>query len=422
MTRTEFYTRFADVVANIGLNIQREQEVFVSAPIEAAAFVPYFARAAYRRGAKYVHVEYRHQAVKRARLENAPIESLSYVSPGRFAERLRVGKAGGAYLGILGEDPTGLAGIDPSRREPWAKAISEAREEIRTLMMENHFPWCVVSIPNSAWAGVVFPDSDAESALDRLFDAVARVCRLDTEDPIATWRAHSDTLSRIAAWLTEQAFDRFHYRAPGTDLTIGMPAGQRWIGTGTLSAAGIQFIANLPTDEVFSAPDWRRVDGRVRSTRPIVVSGVNLGIVEFVVRDGRIAEARCEGDEAVLLQELDLDDRARYFGEIALVSQDAPIARIGTTFFDMLYDENAGCHLAFGSAYPGCVEGGEEMDASRRKEAGLNVSGQHLDFTVGSDELTITATRDDGGTFPIMHGGRWSAELTDAIFGTSRTE
>ncbi len=414
MTRTEFYARYADIVAHIGLNIQREQEVFVNAPIEATEFLPYFARAAYRRGAKYVHVEYRQQAVTRTRLEEAYAESLSYVPPGRFAERLRVARSGGAYLGISGEDPMGLGGVEASRRKPWAKAIAEAREEIRTLTMENRFPWCVVSMPNPAWAGVVFPDLDRESALDALFDAVSHVCRLDTDDPLSAWRAHSRELSSIAAWLTDQAFDRFHYRAPGTDLTIGMPPRQQWIGTGSRSDGGVEFIANLPTDEVFSAPDWRRVDGRVRSTRPIVVSGNNLGIAEFVVRDGRIVEAHCGGDEAVLLQELDLDDRARYFGEIALVSQDAPIARLGTTFFDMLYDENAGCHLAFGAAYPGCVAGGEAMDAAAKKEAGLNVSGQHLDFTVGSDKLTITATRLDGRTFPLMREGRWSDELVDA--------
>ncbi|MCG8480993.1 MAG: aminopeptidase [Spirochaetales bacterium] len=420
MTRTEFYTRYADVVAHIGLNIQREQEVFVAAPIEAAEFLPYFARAAYRRGAQHVHVEYRQQAVTRTRLEEAYAESLSYVPPGRFAERLRVAQSGGAYLGILGEDPMGMAGIEANRREPWARAVAEAREEIRTLTMANRFPWCIVSMPNPAWARAVFPERSEASALDALFDAVARVCRLDTDDPLSAWRAHSDELSSIATWLTDQAFDRFHYRSPGTDLTIGMPAHQRWIGTGSRSAEGVEFIANLPTDEVFCAPDRRRVEGRVRSTRPIVVSGVNLGTAEFIVRDGRIVEAHCEGDEAVLLQELDLDDRARYFGEIALVTQDAPIARLGTTFFDTLYDENAGCHLAFGAAYPGCVEGGTAMDDEAKGEAGLNVSGQHLDFTVGSDELMITATRVDGTTFPLMVGGRWSDELADAVSRAGR--
>jgi aminopeptidase len=194
-----------------------------------------------------------------------------------------------------------------------------------------------------------------------------------------------------------------------------MPASQHWIGAESTSAAGITFIANLPTDEVFSAPDWRRVEGRVRSTRPLILHGTNVGNAEFVVRDGRIVEARAERDQATLNQELDLDEHARYFGEIAFVSEGAPIAELGTTFYDGLYDENAGCHLAFGNAYANCVAGGGELDEDARREAGLNSSEQHVDFTVGSSELTIIARRASGESFPLMAGGRWTSELVDAV-------
>ena len=414
MTRAEFHERSAAVVAHVGLSIQPGQEVYVRAPIETAEFVPHFVRAAYRRGAKYVHVDYSDQAAVRARLEEAPADTLTHVPSAALAERLRVAKAGGAALAVLGDDPTGLAGVDPARRGPWAKALAEASGEIRELAMKDYFPWCVISIPNPVWARGVYPDLAADAALDRLYDAVAHACRLDADDPVAAWSTHSKRLMRLAAWLTDQAFDAFHYTATGTDLVVGMPDGQHWIGTEGVSASGITFIANLPTDEVFSAPDWRRVDGTARSTRPLILGGTNVGITEFTVAGGKIVDATCERDQAVLDQELDLDDRARFFGEIALVSEDAPIAELATVFFDGLYDENAGCHLAFGNAYANCVDGGAAMDESGRLAAGLNQSNQHADVTIGSPELSIAARRKDATEFPLMERGRWSAQTKQA--------
>ena len=414
MDTAEFFERYAAVVAAVGLSVQPDQEVYVRAPIEAADFVPHFVRAAYRRGAKYVHTDYRHQAATRARLEETPERSLSYVPPGAIAERLRIARDGGASLAVLGDDPTGLAGIDADRKAAATKALAEASHEIRELAMKDFFPWCVVSIPNSTWARSVYPELREEQALERLFDAVAHACRLDTPDPVVAWRDHSDRLMRIAEWLTREAFDRFHYAAPGTDLTVGMPANQRWIGTEGYSSNGITFIANLPTDEVFSAPDRRRVEGTVRSTRPLVLDGTDVGVAEFVVREGRIVETRCEREQEVLDLELDLDEHARSFGEIALVPEDAPIAELGTTFFDGLYDENAGCHLAFGNAYANCIAGGETMDADQRRDAGLNVSDQHSDFTVGSDRLTLTAVRKDGSEMVLMREGTWTPEMRAA--------
>ncbi|MFW5745503.1 MAG: aminopeptidase [Spirochaetota bacterium] len=414
MDTREFFERYAAVVAAVGLSIQPDQEVYVRAPIEASDFVPHFVRAAYRRGARYVHVDYRQQAATRARLEEAPADSLSYVPPGATTERLRIARDGGASLAVLGEDPTGLSGIDADRKAVAMKALAEASHEIRELAMKDFFPWCVISIPNPVWARTVYPDLPEDEALAKLFDAVAHACRLDTPDPVAAWRDHSDRLMKIADWLTLEAFDRFHYEAPGTDLTVGMPANQHWIATEGYSANGITFIANLPTDEVFSAPDWRRVEGTVRSTRPLVLDGTDVGIAEFVVREGRIVDAKCEREQEVLDAELDLDEYARLFGEIALVPEDAPIAELGTTFFDGLYDENAGCHLAFGNAYANCVAGGDRFEPEARREAGLNVSEQHTDFTVGSDRLTLTAYRKDGSEMVVMREGRWTPEMQAA--------
>ncbi|MFA7567720.1 MAG: aminopeptidase [Alkalispirochaeta sp.] len=414
MNQMNFFEQYAKVVTRVGLNIQPGQELYVRAPIETAEFVPFVAREAYRIGARYVHVEYRHQEVSRARIEDAPADSLTYVPPGALAERLRVAGDGGASLAILGDDPMGLSGVDPRRKGAVISALAEASRDIRELQMKDYFPWCVISVPNPVWAARVFPDLSAAAALERLYDAVAAACRLNAADPVEAWTDHSNRLTRLAAWLTERAFHRFIYSAPGTDLEITMPDGQTWIGTEGRSAGGVSFIANIPTDEVFCAPHRLKVNGTVRSTRPLVLSGTNVGKVDFVIRDGRIVEASCEGDRDVLEQELDLDEAARYLGEIAFVSEDAPIARLGTTFYDGLYDENAGCHLAFGAAYANCIAGGGEMDRAARMAAGLNQSNQHADFTVGSRELTITAVTAEGREFPFMQEGRWSPETEEA--------
>jgi aminopeptidase len=411
MTRTEFYSRYAEVVMGVGLNIQPGQELYLRAPIEAAPFVPHLAEEFYRLGGRYLHLEYRQQAVTRARLLKAPEDTLTYVPPGALAERYRVGREGGASLAILGDDPMGLSDVPTSRRGPMMTALAKASRDIRELQMKDHFPWCVISVPNAVWAGRVFPHLSGEEGLQRLFDAVAAACRLDRDNPVAAWKEHSDRLMKLAAWLTESRFDRFLYEAPGTELEVGMPDNQVWIGTEGTSAGGISFIANLPTDEVFCAPHRLRVNGRVRSTRPLILNGTNVGAVDFTITEGRITDARCEGHQEVLLQELDLDEHARYLGEIALVSEEAPIARLGTTFFDGLYDENAGCHLAFGAAYSNCIRGGTDMDEQQRLAAGLNQGSQHADFTVGSRDLTITAIRGNGSSLVIMENGQWSNQL-----------
>jgi aminopeptidase len=270
-----------------------------------------------------------------------------------------------------------------------------------------------VSAPTPVWASRVYPDLPESERLPRLIEAVAHACRLDTPDPVAAWRDHSARLMKTARFLTEQAFDRFHYEAPGTDFTVGMPANQYWIGTEGHASKGNRFIANIPTDETFSAPDWRRVEGTIRSTRPAIISGNNVGIVDLRVHGGKIVEARAERHTEVLESELDLDERARYFGEIALVAESAPVAQMKTVFYDGLYDENAGCHLAFGNAYPNCIKGGATMDTDALLEAGLNQSDQHFDFTIGSDQLSITAHAADGSAFPVMREGEWSPELLE---------
>ena len=266
-------------------------------------------------------------------------------------------------------------------------------------------------MPTTAWSRRVYPDLPDAEGLSKLCDAVSHACRLDTESPVLEWKRDTARLAGIAAWLGERSFDRFELRGPGTELVLDMPPSQRWIGDVARTPGGTEFIPNMPTQEVFSAPDWRTAEGRVRSTRPMILGGANVGLAEFELDGGRIVHSRCEGEQKILDQELDLDDRSRYLGEIALVSEDSRIAELKTTFYDGLYDENAGCHLAFGNSYAGCVDGGGGMTDDEKLEAGLNVSKQHVDFTVGSDELTVTAVDAEGGSVDIIEAGRWTSQV-----------
>lgn len=415
MNQSDFDRAYAHLVVAAGVQLREGQELYVRIPVEAASFAGPLAEAAYRAGARFVHVEFRDQASARARLEHAREETLTFVPEALIGERTRVIREGGASIAILGDDPAALDGVAADRLGTVMKAIGAASDEFRSILMAHLSPWLVISYPTAAWARRVYPELPVADAVDRLRGDVAAVCRLNEADPVAAWLEHDRRMTHLADWLTARAFDRFEYRAPGTELTVGMPAGQRWEGGGSATPSGHRFMANMPTDEVFAAPHRDRVEGTIRSTRPLVHSGRNMGICSFVVRDGRIVEATSERDQSGLEEQLNIDDDARRFGEIALVSEDAPVAKAGRVFYDGLYDENAGCHLAFGRAYPTSLVDGRDLDDNALRERGLTVSRQHFDFIIGSSELDVVAIGDDGTRTPILEQGLWSSAVRDVI-------
>lgn len=415
LSREAYFQALARVTTAVGLNIQPGQELLIRSPIESAQAMPHLAREAYRLGAKHVEVYYFDLAVDRAKMEEVSSEHLAHTSNAVWQDFVRVGREGGATITVHGEDPEGLDGVDPARRSAVKRAVYHASAETRGMRMRDMHPWCVICIPTLPWARKVFPDLSDEAALEGLFESTARAALLDRPDPVAAWRDYAGRLARLARHLDKAQFDHFVYRGPGIDLTVGMSRKHRWMGATSTSDTGIAFIANIPTYEVFSAPDRLRVDGRFRSSRPLVYQGNDLGIVEFEVSGGRIVSARAEKADDTLQSELDLDENARYFGEISLVDEDSPIAREGLVFHDGLYDENAGCHLAFGAAYAHCLEGAAAMTDRERIAAGLNVSKQHLDVTIGSAELDVDAVAIDGTVTPIIRGGRFSEVMREAM-------
>ncbi len=408
---SSFEEAYAEVIVRVGLDLSPGQELLIRAPVEARELVAAVTRIAYKAGAKCVSIDYRDSAVIRAHYDLVGDDYLTYLPPEFGAARNRIAEIGDATLSILGADPEAFAGVDSERMGIVNRAVSERMRPAMQRTMKDHHNWCVVSAPTAVWATRVYPELPGDQALERLKESVATACRLDHPDPVAAWKAHSERLGRIASYLTKRQFDRFEYKAPGTELSVGMPANHVFVGTEGRSSKGNLFIANLPTDETFSAPDWRRVEGTIQGTRPSIMSGTNVGHVSLAVRDGRIVDFRAEQNEEVVQSELDLDEQARYFGEIAFVAESSPIAKMQTVFYDGLYDENAGCHLAFGNAYSTCLKGGEGMSSDELLKAGLNQSQQHFDFTIGSAALNITAFASDGTSFPILSQGEWSDAL-----------
>ena len=414
MTEEEYFTRYAEVVVAVGLNIQSGQELLIQAPVAGSEFVPYVAREAYRAGARHVTPIYTDGRVVRAKLEAAADAYVDYEPAALHNEAARIGKEGGAILILHGEDPNVMEGAPIDRRSRFLKAVGERAHAGRAERMRDAHPWAVVAVPTAAWAARVFPQLPADDALERLRTATAAACRLDHDDPVKAWNDHCAALEGLAAWLDTRQFERLEYSGPGIDLRVGLVQNHKWIGPATISGNGIRFVANMPTDEVFTAPHRLRVEGTLRSSRPIVYQGAYVGTVEMTVEAGRIIGARAEKNQSVLEDALDRDQNARFFGEVALVSEEAPVAKQALTFYDGLYDENAGCHLAFGAAYPTCLQGGEALSTEDRVAAGLNDSRQHLDFTIGSDELDVTAHDADGKSVPILVAGRWSEAALEA--------
>ena len=402
--------KYAELTVHVGLNLQPGQRLLVRAPVETAPFVRLVAANAYKAGARYVDVQWSDELVTKARFEYAPRDSFEEY-PVYLAEgRQEYARSGDASLAVYAEDPDLLKDADQELVAIAVKTNSTHNKPFLNLLTRNQFNWSLVSIPIPSWAAKVFPDLPAEERLARLWKVIFKVCRVDLEDPVEAWRQHLSELSARCETLNRQRFTTLHYTGPGTDLTIGLPHGHMWKSGSTTSAGGIAYVANMPTEEVFTLPHRERVDGTVSSTLPLSYTGTLIEDFQLTFEQGRVVNFQAARGETALAKLLETDEGARRLGEVALVPHSSPVAQSGVLFYNTLFDENASSHLALGKAYQDCMEGGESMPDEDFAAAGGNDSLSHVDFMVGSDQLDIDGILADGTRQPVMRGGEWAFE------------
>jgi aminopeptidase len=360
--------------------------------IDHAPLARALARAAYSAGARYVDVRYTDQHVRRAMIELGPDDALDH-TPEWLKTRMRA-VAGNALVGTTGDPEPDLLADLPGERVGRARmrALSETARE---LMEARAINWTGLAFPTEGWATQIFGEPD----LERLWQAVAFCTRLDDDDPVEAWRAHIAKLEARAAQMNERKFDALRYRGPGTDFTVGLLSNSRWMSALFRTADGGEYVPNMPTEEIFTTPDCRRAEGTIASTRPLALAGDVIEGLRLTVKDGRIVDVDADHGAGIVQAQLDSDERARYFGELALVDGDSRVGQTGLTFFDTLYDENATCHIAYGFGVP------ETFDDEPGE--GLNVASVHTDFMVGGPELEVDGLTADGEAVPVIRGEQW---------------
>lgn len=398
----ERLARYAELAVRLGANVQPGQDVVVTCLVEHAEIARVIAREAYRAGAAHVVVLYGDLHLRRAAIELGPEEELGWSPPYLLDWYRRWRDERPALIALTGNpEPDLLADLDPAlvgRAEP---------KELRAVSLQNTgtraLNWTIVSAPNPGWATQVFGEPDVA----RLWDAVAAATRLDEPDPVAAWERHVEALQARADALNARRFDAIRLSGPGTDLTIGLVSRAKWTCARFETETGIRHIPNLPTEEVFTSPDWRRADGVVRSTAPLIAGGTRVEGLELRFEDGRIADVSASVGADVIRQQLATDEQAPCLGEIALVDGSSAVGRTGLVFHDTLYDENAASHLAFGAGFPFLVDGAEGLPAEELLELGINVSGVHTDFMVGGPEVAVDGLAPGGAATPIVRDDAW---------------
>ena len=395
--------RYAELVVRVGLNVQPGQVVRVSADLSHAPVARAVVEHAYLAGASRVSVDYSDDLVRRSTLQHAPMETLTSHEPWQL-ERLRGWERDGAALLTLtgNPDPHVFDGIDGARL---AAVPMELARESRALTLGGGVSWCVVAAPNPGWATQVFGEPDEE----RLWEAVSIAMRLDEPDVVEAWREHRSRLQQRSAALERLDLDEVRYHGGATDLTVGIIPGARWVSGSLKTLTGVEFMPNLPTEEVFTSPDRRRADGTIALTRPLVMPAAGVLVEDLVVHfeAGRITDVSASTGEDAVRAELDTDSGARSLGEVALVDGGSRVRAAGVVFHDTLYDENAGCHVAWGQSFPFALAGGLELTGDELYERGLNTSNVHTDVVVGGPGVHVEGRTRDGRVVPIITDDAW---------------
>jgi aminopeptidase len=387
----------ARLVAEAGINVTEDQIIVVSAALGQEELARAIAGACYDLGARYVEVNYSDPRLSKVRLTRAPESALGTIPPWSRRKLLDVEESGGASIALTGPvAPHLLDDVDPGRIGRDQVSIPEQMEVIGRQRLR----WAVVPGPSEGWARLVFGD-DEPDALAKLWEAIGTICRLDADDPAQAWRERGAELGEAASRLDGAQLDSLHFSGPGTDLTVGLLTGARWEGGGTISAEGVSYLPNIPTEEVFTTPDPERTHGVVASTKPLLVSGSTISGLRMRFEGGRAVQIDADQGAELMRELVAGDEHANRLGEVALVDSSGRIGRSGLVFHDTLFDENAASHIAVGGGFPHLTA--DESTAGR-----VNASGIHTDFMIGGPELTVTGTTRDGRELPVLMHEDWA--------------
>ncbi len=400
--------KLAKLAIKTGVNLQKGQDLIISAPIEALPLVREVTKQAYKAGAGLVNCFFNDEKMQILRYKYAFDESFDKAPTWLFEAMAKAFDENTARLAIIGDNPNLLANEDPIKIGRANKALSKAGTPVRERITAFNINWNIIAYPTADWAKLVFPNETKKMAVKKLADAIFSASYADLDDPIAKWEQHNKKLAKKTKWLNEQNFAFLHFKAEGTDLKVGLAEEHEWAGGAAMAKNGVICNANIPSEEVFTTPHAQRVEGYVSSTKPLSHHGTLIKDIKVSFKEGKIVKANAKEGEEVLLKVLDIDEGARRLGEVALVPHSSPISKSNILFYNTLFDENASCHIALGQCYSKCFKNGSDLSKEQIAKQGGNSSAIHIDWMIGSDKMDIDGIKQNGEIVPIFRQGEWA--------------
>lgn len=401
----------ACAVVESGVNVKQGEEVYVISSVEAVELTREVVKRAYERGAKRVCVHYKDDELDKLDFKYQSLDTITHKPQFVFDERNYFAEVDGCVINIICSDPNAFKDCDAEKITADYRARMEGLTVYYDKAMANKIKWSIIAYPHPEWAKLMFPELSEAEAVEKLGDYIAKTTRVDCDDPIKAWKEHAASLRRRSEKLNAANIKSFTYKnSLGTFVTVGMPENYVFAG-GVEECRGMSFNANMPTEEVFSAPDCNNIDGVIKASMPLCYNGKIINGIELTLKHGRIVDYKAETNESVLKGIIETDEGSKSLGEIALVPYASPISELNTLFYETLFDENASCHFAIGRAYPTCVKGGDAMTKAELAALGINDSNVHVDFMVGTEDLEITALTRSGKTLKIFENGNFTKEF-----------
>lgn len=401
--------KYAKLIVKIGVNISKDDILVISSPVESYEFTRLVVHEGYEAGAKEVIVHWNDELEKKEKFTYAPDSVFETYPQWQIDSREYYAKQGAAFLNIYAEDPMLLKDVDSKKVATYNTVRRRATKELSERFMTNKNRWCVVSIPTKSWSQKVFAELEAKKSEEKLWDAIFKANRINLENPVEAWISHNEKLNEKTKFMNEKQFKILYYKnSLGTNLEIELPLNHIWAGGGDKDINGTSFMANMPTEEIFSMPKKNGVNGKVVSSKPLVYNGNLIEDFTLFFENGKVTNFSAKKGEEILKNLLDTDEGSKHLGEVALVPFNSPISQTNILFYNTLYDENASCHLAFGEAYGSCIENGNNLTEEEKEKVGMNTSLNHEDFMIGTSDLSIIGETHQGEKIEIFKNGDWA--------------